>query len=349
MAFNPTFSSDLLWRGENQERSVTEDLDTIEANILALQSGKANVDHTHTDYAPLNHTHSGYASVADLSALETQLGTKVTQVSGKGLSTNDYTTTEKNKLAGIAAGAQVNSITGIKGAAEETYRIGNVNLTPSDIGAVIANGNNEFAGEQKFTNSQYCNTLNDTANGVGCAFKASRVLMNEALVDKLVITSGTGEMPIYKYNGTSGGSMSGMTKIASIGADGNTVFNGTISAANLADTVVEQGTSGNFTYQKWSSGRAEAWYSEYIGNTSLTTSMAGGVWSNASCSERIANFPSGLFIASPMAIGNVYSNGYTLCQVAAVDTTRMIYRIWSPYSAAISGTQVSIYLVGRWK
>lgn len=34
--------------------------------------------------------------------------TKVDKVTGKGLSTNDYTTEEKNKLAGIAAGAQVN-------------------------------------------------------------------------------------------------------------------------------------------------------------------------------------------------------------------------------------------------
>ena len=34
--------------------------------------------------------------------------TKVDKVEGKGLSTNDYTTTEKNKLAGIATGAEVN-------------------------------------------------------------------------------------------------------------------------------------------------------------------------------------------------------------------------------------------------
>lgn len=34
--------------------------------------------------------------------------TKVDKVTGKGLSTNDYTTEEKNKLAGIAAGAQAN-------------------------------------------------------------------------------------------------------------------------------------------------------------------------------------------------------------------------------------------------
>lgn len=32
----------------------------------------------------------------------------VAQETGKGLSTNDYTTTEKNKLAGIASGAEVN-------------------------------------------------------------------------------------------------------------------------------------------------------------------------------------------------------------------------------------------------
>ena len=33
---------------------------------------------------------------------------KVDKVTGKGLSTNDYTTTEKNKLAGISPGAEVN-------------------------------------------------------------------------------------------------------------------------------------------------------------------------------------------------------------------------------------------------
>lgn len=38
----------------------------------------------------------------------TELANKVDVVSGKGLSTNDYTTTEKNKLAGIATGAEVN-------------------------------------------------------------------------------------------------------------------------------------------------------------------------------------------------------------------------------------------------
>lgn len=42
------------------------------------------------------------------SKIEGLLDDKVDKETGKGLSTNDYTTTEKNKLAGIAAGAEVN-------------------------------------------------------------------------------------------------------------------------------------------------------------------------------------------------------------------------------------------------
>lgn len=43
-----------------------------------------------------------------LDKLKNIFDTKVDKVAGKGLSTNDYTTTEKNKLAGIESGAQVN-------------------------------------------------------------------------------------------------------------------------------------------------------------------------------------------------------------------------------------------------
>lgn len=58
-----------------------------------------------------------------LGKIKTLLGGKVDAVSGKGLSTNDYTTTEKNKLSGIASNAQVNVI--------ETVKVNNTALTPS--------------------------------------------------------------------------------------------------------------------------------------------------------------------------------------------------------------------------
>lgn len=63
---------------------------------------KANVDSN----TSARHTHSN-KSVLDgiTSALITSWNNKVDKVDGKGLSTNDYTTTEKNKLAGIDSGA----------------------------------------------------------------------------------------------------------------------------------------------------------------------------------------------------------------------------------------------------
>ncbi len=47
-------------------------------------------------------------NLADQTDLINALNNKVDKVTGKGLSTNDYTTAEKNKLAGIQAGAEVN-------------------------------------------------------------------------------------------------------------------------------------------------------------------------------------------------------------------------------------------------
>ena len=58
----------------------------------------------------------------------TNWNNKVDKVSGKQLSTNDYTTTEKNKLAGIEAGAQKNTITSVQG------RTGAVTISKSDVG-----------------------------------------------------------------------------------------------------------------------------------------------------------------------------------------------------------------------
>lgn len=51
---------------------------------------------------------------ANFTELYTEVASKVDAVDGKGLSTNDYTNDDKNKLAGIAAGAQANVLESIK-------------------------------------------------------------------------------------------------------------------------------------------------------------------------------------------------------------------------------------------
>ena len=62
------------------------------------------------------------------------LDDKVDKVAGKGLSENDFTNALKTKLEGIQAGAQVNTVTGVKGDSETNYRTGNINITKANIG-----------------------------------------------------------------------------------------------------------------------------------------------------------------------------------------------------------------------
>lgn len=58
---------------------------------------------------------------------------KVDKVTGKGLSTEDYTTAEKSKLESIEDGAEVNTVNSVNG------KTGDVELTASDVGALAEN------------------------------------------------------------------------------------------------------------------------------------------------------------------------------------------------------------------
>lgn len=91
---------------------------------------------------------------------------------------------DKVKLNGIAAGAQVNTITGVKGGAESSYRTGNVNLTPTNVGALAAA--NVYNGLDK-TGSGYAldarqgKALNDAMTIVGNgAFNLGSVAANSS-------------------------------------------------------------------------------------------------------------------------------------------------------------------------
>ena len=96
------------------------------AGLTAALAAKANTAdlgtmaaETATDYVKKTEA-PGYNDIltktaaASTYATQAVVNNKVDKEDGKGLSTNDYTTTEKNKLAGIAAGAQVNVIESVK-------------------------------------------------------------------------------------------------------------------------------------------------------------------------------------------------------------------------------------------
>ena len=91
---------------------------------------------------------------------QNQLKLKVDKVTGKGLSTNDFTNEYKSKLDGIESGAQKNTVTGIKGNSESAYRTGKVNLTAANIGALEPSGD---ASNAKVTFTQSSGRVNLTS------------------------------------------------------------------------------------------------------------------------------------------------------------------------------------------
>lgn len=91
-------------------------------------------------------------------ATKTEMGNKVDKVDGKGLSTNDYTTEEKNKLAGIAKNAQVNVI--------ETVKVNGVALTPDASKAVdVKVPTGKLASKDKVAKADLDTALTTELNG----------------------------------------------------------------------------------------------------------------------------------------------------------------------------------------
>ena len=111
-----------------------------------------------------------------------ELAKKVNAVSGKVLSTNDYTTAEKNKLAGIASGAQANTIT--------TVKVNGTALTPDANKAVNVTTPTKTSQLTNDSDFQNATQVNATITGKG--------YQTQAQVQSL-INSAVGKMTSIKY------------------------------------------------------------------------------------------------------------------------------------------------------
>ena len=126
-----------------------------------------------------------------------------------------------------------------------------------------------------------------------------------------------------------------------------------ISGKVIADYIVEQGTSGNWTYRKWASGRAEC---HGVFSLALTNN---NIWASPWYFVDLGavNYPTGLFTAVPelwfvpaaYRSLEVVTHGATAGTKDKTPTLRMV----RPSSFASSGTvankSIAFRAVGRWK
>ena len=120
------------------------------------------------------------------------------------------------------------------------------------------------------------------------------------------------------------------------------------SALDIYDHVFEQGTSGIWTYRKWSSGIAECWGMSSSTSYAVTNQYVNGYYANLGT----VSFPSALFVAAPcvQATRTNTGSGSALVFVSLHTVTASSFAGF--VGATSSGTypcQFSYHAIGRWK
>lgn len=138
---------------------------------------------------------------------------------------------------------------------------------------------------------------------------------------------------VFSYNDTNN----------SIAVGNATTIN--LNGQPLKDFVIEQGTSGAWTYRKWYNGTAECW-GTLNGTLSPYTSING-----FSAYEGGVSFPSNLFTASPNVQFQPYiGNGFAIPARGVISTaTQCKWVALSNVSAANTAVKVDVFAIGKWK
>ena len=119
---------------------------------------------------------------------------------------------------------------------------------------------------------------------------------------------------------------------------------------NMKDYVVEQGTSGIWTYRKWNSGIAECWGTRTITGVKVDQAWEGLYYA---ATPDPVSYPF-TFTATPNEVATMGSNNMSVWMAnSSINTTASTgkYFVMRPTSASTTTYTVTIYyqVVGRWK
>lgn len=119
------------------------------------------------------------------------------------------------------------------------------------------------------------------------------------------------------------------------------------ASGSIADNVVEQATSGIWTYRRWSSGIAECW-GTYSASIAVNTSAAG--YGGYRSSQITASFPSGLFSERPVVTGTASSSqGFWVNNIADTSASGVKFFLSCGSSLSSATRTVDFHALGRWQ
>lgn len=145
------------------------------------------------------------------------------------------------------------------------------------------------------------------------------------------------------------------SEVANIDWNGNIEANGLlkgtgvlINGTSIADFIIEQETSGNWTYVKWNSGKLECWLNANPGSYAVNTAR-GSLYSGNFISY---TYPVSFTSApSVMASATLTTSTYVIfTQISSAGATGCQVRICSSGSiSANNAFLISIHAIGKWK
>lgn len=152
----------------------------------------------------------------------------VKQVSGKGLSTNDYTSAEKQKLSGIASGAQVNVI--------EIVKVNGTALsaTSKAVNVTVPTKTSQLTNDNSYVTSS---SLSSTLSGYAMKSDISSMYKYKGSVDSYANLPTSGQTVGDSYNVKSADSSHGIKKNDNVVWTGTEwdVLSGTVDLSGYMD------------------------------------------------------------------------------------------------------------------
>ena len=122
----------------------------------------------------------------------------------------------------------------------------------------------------------------------------------------------------------------------------------TINNDQLADFVIEQGTSGIWRYEKWASGKAVAYMPEFYEYSNLKMTASGSLYLSE---ERYATLPSGLFVDNNYIVNHEFqstSGPVSIIRQSGSTKDRFLFKIYKVFSTS-TGVSLKFSVKGRWK
>lgn len=129
--------------------------------------------------------------------------------------------------------------------------------------------------------------------------------------------------------------------------------------SSSADTIIDQGTTGKWTWRKWASGIAEMWALFDIGELAMTSQTWGALytasWMGLAANKAARAYPFA-FVANPVVSatptvgsGNIWLETNTENDIGTRLTHAPAYQCVRASDAVVNAPQVSYYVVGRYK